>query len=587
MNNLKHVPTLLLPSILASLLFAFAGCSRPEPDEPFLMRKKQDQGLASGLWYYDEERGLTPLQGQTTVTIADLQGPGIVRMLRMSQLSMTASKDLPRGLVLEIYYDDAVKPAVQVPAADFFGDGCQGKGIYYASHYLEKVPEAYNCYIPMPFRKRIIIRLRNDTDIYYAGYSAVEYEKLPAWNRGYGYFYATFTRKSFRLQPETSVEFFRVAGSGQLLGRQMSVVTSSPLYTGNLGWVMEGNNYFSVDGREKEFNYLGTEDAFGFSHGFSKPWVGPHGGITHVVHREIKPGTDTAELSIFRLYDHMPVRFEKSFSWTINWQYETMFAWPQYWRRETAADGGWVDYAAVTYWYMDSPAGYDHDPLAPLTERSENLLPPDPRSPVFAFPEPDLEPSIKEAFSNLNVDPDPVNTISTEQDMKRIRITGAYPLTHPFFIDRPHPITWQPGDNGHTGQPNPGRTGIVAVHPASLDTPCQLFRKVKIPDAGKPSLHVAVSGDPYGPRGARWEGEDDFVMRVGIYDGQSTTWLDRQILEPGDKPDVKNWHLFDYELSAFKGKTVLIAVEVPAGGLNNHWFNEEAFFDEISVNVEK
>jgi hypothetical protein len=98
---------------------------------------------------------------------------------------------------------------------------------------------------------------------------------------------------------------------------------------------------------------------------------------------------------------------------------------------------------------------------------------------------------------------------------------------------------------------------------------------------------VAVSGDPYGPRGARWEGEDDFVMRVGIYDGQSTTWLDRQILEPGDKPDVKNWHLFDYELSAFKGKTVLIAVEVPAGGMNNHWFNEEAFFDEISVNVEK
>ena len=148
----------------------------------------------------------------------------------------------------------------------------------------------------------------------------------------------------------------------------MSVVTSAPLYAGNLGWVMEGNNYFSVDGKEKAFNYLGTEDAFTFSHGFVRTWVGQHGGITHAVHKGLQPGADTAELSIFRMHDHMPVRFEKSFGWSINWQYETMFAWPQYWRRETVPDGGWVDYAAVTYWYMNSPAGYDHEPLARLRD---------------------------------------------------------------------------------------------------------------------------------------------------------------------------------------------------------------------------
>ncbi|MFA5814561.1 MAG: DUF2961 domain-containing protein [Bacteroidales bacterium] len=577
----------ILFALATAILAGLTGCDRPCPDEPFLIKKKQDQGLSSGLWYYDEERGLAPLLGHTTVTIADLKGPGIVRMLRMSQLSMTASPDLPRGIVLEIYYDDASKPAVQVPAADFFGDGCQGKGIYYSSTYLEKVPEAYNCYIPMPFKKRIRIQLRNDTGHYYAGYSAVEWEKLPAWNREYGYFYATFTRKSFRLQPETKVRFFSVTGTGHFLGRQMSVVTSTPLYTGNLGWVMEGNNYFSVDGKEKAFNYLGTEDAFTFSHGFVRTWVGQHGGITHVVHKGLQDSADTAELSIFRMHDHMPIRFEKSFEWTINWQYETMFAWPQYWRKQTGPDGGWVDYAAVTYWYMTSPDGFDHEPLAPLAERSENLLPPNTRSPEFAFPEPDVEPAIMEAFRSMNVDPDPVNTISSEKDMQRINITGAYPGTHPFFIDQPRIIIWQPGDNGHIGQPNPGRTGIVAVHPASLESPCLLFRKLNVPATDKPLLHLVVSGDPYGQRGPRWEGEDDFVIRVGIHDGRSTAWLDRQILEPGDKPDANNWYLLDYELSAYKGKTVLIVVEIPAGGKNNHWFNEEAFFDEISVKVEK
>ncbi len=567
----------------AIVLIAFTGCDHPGADEPFLIKKKHEQGLSSGLWYYDEERGLSPMLGHSTVTIADLKGPGIVRMLHMSQLSMTASKELPRGIVIEIYYDDALKPAVQVPAADFFGDGGQGKGIYYSSTYLEKVPEAYNCYIPMPFKKRIQIRLRNDTELYYAGYSGVEWEKLPAWNKEFGYFYATFTRKSFRLQPETKVTFFSVTGTGHFFGRQMSVATRTPLYTENLGWVMEGNNYFSVDGKEKAFNYLGTEDAFTFSHGFVRPWVGRHGGITHVVHKGLQPGADTAELSIFRIHDQMPVRFEKSFSWTINWQYETMFAWPQNWRKQIGSNGGWVDFAAVTYWYMNSPEGYDHEPLAPLAERSENLLSPDTRSPVFTFPEPDIEPAIRDAFRSMNVDPNPVNPISSEKDMKRIRIIGAYPGTHPFFIDQPHPITWKPADNGHIGQPNPGRYGIVAVHPASLETPCLLFRKVKIPAVDKPVLHLVVSGDPYGPRGPRWEGEDDFVIRVGIFDGRSTAWLDRQILEPGDKPDVKNWHLLDYELSAYKGKTILIVVEIPAGGKNNQWFNEEAFFDEISV----
>ncbi len=185
MNNSNITNRYGLIAIPIMILIAFTGCNRSGPEEPFLIKKKQEQGLSSGLWYYDEERGLAPLLGHSTVTIADLEGPGIVRMLRMSQLSMTASKELPRGLVIEIYYDDALKPAVQVPAADFFGDGCQGKGIYYSSTYLEKVPEAYNCYIPMPFKKRIRIRLRNDTDLYYAGYSAVE---IPAGGKNNQWF---------------------------------------------------------------------------------------------------------------------------------------------------------------------------------------------------------------------------------------------------------------------------------------------------------------------------------------------------------------------------------------------------------------
>ena len=45
-------------------------------------------------------------------------------------------------------------------------------------------------------------------------------------------------------------------------------------------------------------------------------------------------GSTPAELSVFRLHDQMPIRFNNSIRWDINWQYETMFANPPFWREK-------------------------------------------------------------------------------------------------------------------------------------------------------------------------------------------------------------------------------------------------------------
>lgn len=70
-----------------------------------------------------------------------------------------------RGIVLEIYFDSADEPAVLCPLPDFFGDGCNGKGIEFASRFVEKVPVAWNAYCPMPFRQSAKVIFRNDTDL--------------------------------------------------------------------------------------------------------------------------------------------------------------------------------------------------------------------------------------------------------------------------------------------------------------------------------------------------------------------------------------------------------------------------------------
>lgn len=551
-------------------------------DEIMIIKEARAQGNEHSLWYFCEKRELKPLLPNTSVTIAQIEGPAVIRLIRLSRLTMHTQYDFPRGIILEIYWDGHSKPAVQVPAADFFADGCNSKvEKYFASNFFEIVPGAYNCYIPMAFKKGAKVVLRNETEHAYIGYANVEWEQLPEWNPELGYFYATYNRRIFRLTPETKVTFFEAEGKGHIVGRQVSVSTDEPLYSDHFGWVMEGNvNFYVDDADEAPYSYLGSEDSFTFSHGFTDVWTGPHAGITYFRNTN---GDEPAELSVFRLHDKMPIRFNRNLTWEINWQYETMFGQPPTWRKNIGENGGWVDYACVTYFYMDSPAGYDHKPLRPVAERTSNMLS-KPTHPVvgehvFEFGEQLVEHKIAQAFDELKVDLNLINQVSALEDMARFHIEGAYPGTHPFFIDTPKtPAEAQRRSVwGHPGDPSPGRSGIVAVHPKNLETPCLLIRKVKLPES-KSYLHVVMSGDPYE---IEMPGQRDFVMRIGVFDGDSTKWLDEKLIKPGPATE-EGWYTFGYDLSGFAGKTVALVVETAAGGVNQ-WFNEEAFYDEISV----
>ena len=359
------------------------------------------------------------------------------------------------------------------------------------------------------------------------------------------------------------------------------MATDEPLYSKGFGWVMEGNVHYYVDGAEKaDYMYLGSEDSFTFSHGFSDVWVGPHAGITFFNNTD---GSAPAELSVFRLHDKMPIRFNKSISWDINWQYETMFANPPLWREKIGDNGGWVDYACVTWFYLDSPSGYDHQPLRPLAERTAVMLSKPAEqvigTHVFEFDEQIVAPEIARLFNELKVDANLINKLSTPDDMARLGIAGAYPGTHPFFIDEPK----SPEDArkrfvcGHPGDAPPGRTGIVAVHPKDLATPCVIIRKIKLPQNAS-YLHIVVAGDPYE---IEMPEQRDFIMRIVVFDGSQTHWLDEKLINAGVATEA-GWFTFNYDLSEFADQTVAVAVVTLAGGVNQ-WFNEEAFYDEISI----
>jgi hypothetical protein len=184
-----------------------------------------------------------------------------------------------------------------------------------------------------------------------------------------GYFHATYERRLFQLTDETKVAFFHVKGAGHVLGRQFSVVTDEPRFK-RYHFVMEGNNEVDIDGQERVVDYLGSEDSFTFSWGFQTTFAGLHAGMP-VVQTD-----DMNLLSIYRFHDHMPIRFTKELTWSINWEFEFRRR-PDRLNpiRQRKQEGGcWVDYATVFYWYQDVPAGFKHQPLRPVEERIKDLL---------------------------------------------------------------------------------------------------------------------------------------------------------------------------------------------------------------------
>ena len=359
------------PGILVWLVIAASPLTAAPPDLPIICNDLQT-GFANSGWNKDRYGDLPTLDANKTMPVADLKGPGIIRHIHFTRHQ---PKDLAaRGVVLEIWFDDAKEPAVQCPLADFFGDGCNGSGSDFSSLFIECAPWSYNCYFQMPFKSRARVFLRNDTEKNITNYSYVEWENLPEWDDRLGYFHATYNRRCFQMTQTTDQVFFETEGSGHVIGRQFSVVTDEPVFK-NFMYVMEANNEVDIDGRPRQVDYLGSEDSFTFSWGFQRLFPGLRAGMTLV------KAEAPCMLSIYRFHDHQPIRFAKSLRWHVNWSHERQMI-PQdkakdKWGQAVANGGGWVDYATVFYWYQNAPGGYKHQPLPPVAERAKLMTKPE------------------------------------------------------------------------------------------------------------------------------------------------------------------------------------------------------------------
>jgi hypothetical protein len=348
----------------------------PGTDVARLHRAARSQFARAG-WRQEGDAAPAALEAHTVVTVAELAGPGVIRHLHVSRHQPVET--MARGIVLQIYFDDALQPAVSCPVADFFADG-GGRAGNFSACFVECKPGAYNSYFPMPFRDRAKIVLRNDTDQAAADASYVQWEALPAWNTDLGYFHATYRREAFQLTRKSRQTVFEVQAGGHLVGRHYMIGTDERLFR-EFRLITAGNHEVDVDGAPRTLDYPNMEGSFTFGEGgLRRRSVGLRAGVPLVAKGRLH------EISLYRFHDVAPIHFRNSLKWSITWEHEKAPTEEQEWTKAIEAGGCWVDLATVHYWYQADPGAYQHQILPPVDERIKPLL----RSSV-ALPEPKPE----------------------------------------------------------------------------------------------------------------------------------------------------------------------------------------------------
>ncbi len=249
-------------------------------DLPVIRNRKTGRCSSWDTTGRNSDRWIIP--ARTSKVLADIKGPGVITHIWMTQPNHY------RECLLRITWDDARSPSVLVPLGDFFGLGHGIVNSYQSALFSASTRMAYqfnqgcalNCYAPMPFRKRAVVELINQSAQPHRQYFYVDYETLDGVPDEMGYFHAEFRRANpfggwgyeipsnapgsqfsnivnkERMAWENNYIILETAGRGHYVGCNLSVTN----FRGD--WWGEGDDMIWVDGYKwpPDLHGTGSED---------------------------------------------------------------------------------------------------------------------------------------------------------------------------------------------------------------------------------------------------------------------------------------------------------------------------------------
>ncbi len=281
------------------------------------------------------------IKAGTTFTLADLKGPGYI-----THIWMTPTGNW-RHSILRFYWDGETNASVECPVGDFFacawGKYCQIDSLAVCVN----PGSAFNCYWPMPFRKRARVTMENigsqDMTLYYQ----MDYTRTKVPGDA-GYFHAQFRCENPLKTKGLYTILDGVRGEGQYVGTYLAIKVHGP------GWWGEGEIKFYLDGDTKfpTICGTGTEDYFCGSYNFEnrathkyQTFSTPYTGLAQVIPADeiYQPGQC---FGLYRWHISDPIRFHKNLKVTIQ---------ALGWKENGLYERLNPDMASVAYWYQKEP----------------------------------------------------------------------------------------------------------------------------------------------------------------------------------------------------------------------------------------
>jgi Protein of unknown function (DUF2961) len=308
-------------------------------------------------------RDWTDVPPGTSVTLLDVDGPGLIRHLYWAVIR--PSPNQYRQVVLRMYWDGHAEPCVEAPIGDLFGIAFSTPVHLHSLAMVVNPGNAnagsypytcgLNCYFPMPFAHGARIDITNESDRPFGERGGFwyhfEYERhanrsaIPETRFHAQYRQATPTPVSAdkpknvqlwdgkNLSDADNYHILEASGQGHLVGLHLQI--------DNLGggWYGEGDDMIFVDQPAGDwpprYHGTGTEEIFGGGACPSTPYSGPYTGF-HL----IEAPNWSRRTAMYRWYLNDPVRFQESLRFSIEHGHANNFE---------------NDYCSVAYWYQTEP----------------------------------------------------------------------------------------------------------------------------------------------------------------------------------------------------------------------------------------
>lgn len=304
----------------------------------------------------DEEviKGSAKIPAGGRLDLASIDGPAMIHRLRIKL--KVKNDDVLRAALLRAYWDGYVRPSVDAPIGDFFGNGLFFEN--YKSLLMGLTEDGYYSYYRMPFGRYAQLEILNEgeNEIEECSYE-IAYTKLDALPENYGCFHAKWRREDAcavdlwgsNLDGHYNYTFLDTRGQGRYVGCNLNMVNRFPRWWG------EGDQMIFVDDDTWPPSHHGTgteeffNDAWGFHHGHC-----PVSGSMNVGPEETGSGYrcfGPNPVYMHNIADSIP--FSKRIRVTLEHGTEDDF---------------FNDYASTAYWYQKLPAR-DFFVMRPVKER--------------------------------------------------------------------------------------------------------------------------------------------------------------------------------------------------------------------------